>query len=775
MKDCIVHIFSNRSATLINDSKATNRLCIVVLLLLVFLTPHFTQAQHLDNRRRLDSFQRARTATGATILKVLANSYNVTGGGAYCSGGSGVAVGLSGSEQDTTYQLQLNGVNIGSPIAGNGNAISFGLQTAAGTYTVVANTSTGPMAMNGNVTVTINPLPTVTADPKQVCFGNNSVALTGAPAGGTWSGTSVSGSTFNTNGLSAGNYTVTYSYTDANSCSNTATATVTVNALPTVTADNKQVCFGNNSVALTGAPAGGSWSGTGVSGATFNANTLSPGNYTVTYSYTDANSCTNTATATVTVNALPTVTAANKQVCFGNNSVALTGTPAGGTWGGTGVSGSTFNANGLSAGNYTVTYSYTDANSCSNTATATVTVNALPTVTCPANSSVCISASSFALTGSTPVGGTYSGTGVSGGNFNPATAGVGQHTITYTYTDGNGCTNNCTFNITVTTATTTANAGPDQTGAATCGLTSVTLAANTPTAGTGSWSIVSGAGGTITTPTDPSSTFTGTAGTTYTLRWTITNPPCATSTDDVVITFNQIPTTANAGPDQTDATTCGLTSVTLAANTPTAGTGSWSIVSGAGGTITTPSSPTSTFSGTAGTTYTLRWTITSSPCTSSTDDVIITFNRNPTTANAGSDQALCATTATLAGNTATVGTGTWTLISGAGTITTPGSATSGITGLGVGANTFRWTISNAPCTATFDEVVITRVAATTTANAGPDQTGAATCGLTSVTLAANAPTAGTGSWSIVSGAGGTITTPSDPASTFTGTAGTTYT
>src|SRR5678809_376747 len=279
--------------------------------------------------------------------------------------------------------------------------------------------------------------------------------------------------------------------------------------------------------------------------------------------------------------------------------------------------------------------------------------------------------------------------------------------------------------------------------------TTVTLAANAPTIGTGAWSIVSGAGGTVTTPTSATSTFLGTAGTTYTLRWTISNSPCAASTDDVVITFNQIPTTANAGADQTGASTCGLTSVTLAGNTPAVGTGLWTIVSGAGGTIATPTSPTSTFTGVAGTTYTLRWTISNAPCTASINDVVITFNQNPTAANAGPDQNLCATTATMAGNIATVGTGTWTLVSGAGTITTPGSPTSTITALGVGPNVFRWTITNAPCTASFDEVTITRVAATTTANAGPDQTSAATCGLTSVTLAANVAAVGTGSWSII--------------------------
>jgi hypothetical protein len=334
------------------------------------------------------------------------------------------------------------------------------------------------------------------------------------------------------------------------------------------------------------------------------------------------------------------------------------------------------------------------------------------------------------------------------------------------------------LSVAVTTAT-TSNAGVDQTGAATCALTSVTLAGNTPTAGTGAWSIVSGIGGTVTTPSSPTSTFTGTAGSTYTLRWTITNCT-STSTDDVVITFNQNPTAAAAGTNQTNAATCGLTSVTLAGNTATVGTGAWSIISGTGGTVTTPSSPTSTFSGTAGSTYTLRWTISNSPCTASGNNVNIKFNQNPTTANAGADQtgaATCGlTSVTLAGNTPTVGTGAWSIISGTGgSVTTPSSATSAFTGTAGSTYTLRWTISNNPCTASTDDVVITFNQNPTTANAGADQTGAATCGLTSVTLAGNTATVGTGAWSIVAGTGGTVTTPSSPTSTFSGTAGSTYT
>jgi autotransporter-associated beta strand protein len=91
--------------------------------------------------------------------------------------------------------------------------------------------------------------------------------------------------------------------------------------------------------------------------------------------------------------------------------------------------------------------------------------------------------------------------------------------------------------------------------------------------------------------------------------------------DVTSVTVYAIPTTAAAGSDRS---LCGATSVALAANTPSSGTGLWSIISGAGGTLSNPVSETSTFSGTNGSAYTLRWTITNGTCTS-TDDVSISF------------------------------------------------------------------------------------------------------------------------------------------------------
>ncbi len=88
-------------------------------------------------------------------------------------------------------------------------------------------------------------------------------------------------------------------------------------------------------------------------------------------------------------------------------------------------------------------------NGCAGTpATFTLTINPLPNVTLAAFNNVCVSDPSFALTGGLPVGGTYSGTGVTGNNFSPSAAGAGTFNILY-YVNQNGCTNTATSTITV--------------------------------------------------------------------------------------------------------------------------------------------------------------------------------------------------------------------------------------------------------------------------------------------------------------------------------------
>jgi hypothetical protein len=80
--------------------------------------------------------------------------------------------------------------------------------------------------------------------------------------------------------------------------------------------------------------------------------------------------------------------------------------------------------------------------------TETITVNPLPTVSLLNFSAVCLNEPAFSLSGGSPSGGTYSGSGVSNNSFSPSTAGVGVQTITYSVTQ-NGCSNSANSTIQV--------------------------------------------------------------------------------------------------------------------------------------------------------------------------------------------------------------------------------------------------------------------------------------------------------------------------------------
>jgi hypothetical protein len=151
------------------------------------------------------------------------------------------------------------------------------------------------------------------------------------------------------------------------------------------------------------------------------------------------------------INALPTVTQAPfSDVCSTGGVVNLVGgSPSGGSYSGAGTSGTQFDPSVSGVGSFPLTYTYTDGNGCSNSAVENITVIQGPTVTLSTFNDVCDTDAFFTLTGGNPSNGTYSGPGVTGGVFDPAAAGVGTHTITYTFTDGNGCDGTANETITV--------------------------------------------------------------------------------------------------------------------------------------------------------------------------------------------------------------------------------------------------------------------------------------------------------------------------------------
>ena len=101
--------------------------------------------------------------SGSAILSVDPTPvlYAITGGGAYCEGGSGVPIGLNGSEMGISYNLLLDGIETGVVKEGTGNSLAFGFQLLQGTYTVVGyNQFTScSIDMAAVAFISVNPLP----------------------------------------------------------------------------------------------------------------------------------------------------------------------------------------------------------------------------------------------------------------------------------------------------------------------------------------------------------------------------------------------------------------------------------------------------------------------------------------------------------------------------------------------------------------------------------------------------------------------------------------
>lgn len=333
---------------------------------------------------------------------------------------------------------------------------------------------------------------------------------------------------------------------------------------------------------------------------------------------------------------------------------------------------------------------------------------------------------------------------------------AGDYTITATVTQS-GCADNSTSLHFTVGPVGIANAGPDQ---VVCETTSTQLAANAPSVGIGTWTVSDGPAQ-ILEPSNPTTMVTNLGYGDTVFHWTITNGECST-TDTIVVTRHETPTTPDAGPDQHF---CEDSTATLTGNTITVGFAGWELVSGGGPTvIADPHSPTTTVSGLGYGENIFQWRVSNGSCGVLFDRMTITRYETPTTASAGVNQSFCETsTATLQGNTPTVGVGTWTLVSGSGTITDPSNPTTTVMNLGYGENKFRWKIDNGSCAASADTVKITRYQTPTTSNAGPNQT---ICDSSATTMAANTPTVGTGTWILVSGSG-TIVEPNNPTTQIT--------
>ncbi len=629
----------------------------------------------------------ARTAVTSTV-NALPTAFAVTGGGSYCSGGSGVVIGLSGSQTGVNYQLYNAGISSGSAVAGTGSAITFGNKTVAGTYSVIATnaTTTCTNTMTGNAVVTIISRPTSTIGPASQSVCNGSAASITASLSGTapWTLTYSDGSasstvnniaaspyTFNLSPLSTKTYTIT-SLSDA-SCTSiaadrTGSAPVTVNKRPTAAiSGTTTICNGSSatlSLAVSGAGTitGTLSDGTAFSGTapaiTINVNPSTTTIYTV--ATLSNNTCTaiaadKTGSATITVNQRPTASlSGTTAICNGSLatlSLAVTGS---GTISGTLSDGSAFNGTAptitidVNPGTSTIYTVATLSNStCTSiaadrTGSAIVTVNQRPTAFLSGTTTLCNGTSatlSLAVAGSGTIAGTLSDGSAFSGTAPAISLNVAPNTST-TYAIATLYNNTCT-SITADksgSATITVNQRPTSiiSGTTTiCNGSSATLSLAVTGTGTISGTLSDGTafGGTapaITINVNPGTT------TTYTFA-TLSNNTCtsiaADRTGSAIVTVNQRPTAFLSGTT----TICNGNQATLSLAVTGSGTLSGALSDGTAFSGNTPAISVNV-NPNAATTYNIT-TLSNSTCTSiaadRTGSAVIKVNQRPSASISG--------------------------------------------------------------------------------------------------------------------------------------------
>ncbi|MCR9102794.1 MAG: gliding motility-associated C-terminal domain-containing protein [bacterium] len=275
---------------------------------------------------------------------------------------------------------------------------------------------------------------------------------------GNWSGSGVSGNIFDPS-IGPGTYSLTFT-PNPGTCASPASTTITVTP---ATTPNLPVpppfCETQANIPLnTAVPPGGitgNWSGPGVTGNTFDpdAPTAGPGNHTLTFT-PNPGQCANTADVMVTVNPAQdiTLTSATGPFCDTDPAVPLTINPGvAGTWSGPGVSGSTFNPGSANIGSNNITF--TPSGGACLTAVSynfSIEVQSGTPVTLDPVGPVCILDGPLLLSPTqSGLSGTWSGDGMSGNSFNPAVAGTGNTTLTFTPSGGGSCTAPATTSVTV--------------------------------------------------------------------------------------------------------------------------------------------------------------------------------------------------------------------------------------------------------------------------------------------------------------------------------------
>lgn len=329
-----------------------------------------------------------------------------------------------------------------------------------GTHTIqyIVNDPAG-CSDTANVSLVVSPGGPITFEvADSVLCHSESVSLSAVPAGGQFFGPGVSGTTFNATSLAPGIYTVRYRISGSVNCGDTAaSARIRVKRRPNAGMTNlpSSVCVNGGPITLVPAEAGGVFSGSGISGSTFNPADV-PDSLQITLRYRiEVEGCADSSRRQVSIDrsVAPELTLAGfgAQYCSSDPAFTITGQPAGGFWLlNNNPTGTTLTPGTLGAGNFTLTYVFKPASVCIDTlqASASFGVIATPVITGLQNQTI-IEGESVQLNAAGAD--LYTWTPASGLSANNISNPVAKPTETTTYTvEGKDATGFCTGTGSVT-------------------------------------------------------------------------------------------------------------------------------------------------------------------------------------------------------------------------------------------------------------------------------------------------------------------------------------
>jgi gliding motility-associated-like protein len=300
-----------------------------------------------------------------------------------CIGASAQLKASGGSKFLWSPATGLNDSTIANPVAN---------PLATTTYQVVV--SSGSCTGTKQVTVNVNPLPSISATSATICEKESATLTVSGANTYQWIASTGAGPIIGSSVSVTPAVTTTYTIigTDPKGCKDTTATTVTVNPAPTIMVNSETVCNGTAATLIASGGVSYTWkASTGAILPSTSSVTQTPVN-TATYTVTGtgANGCKNTAVATITVNPIPDIAVNSGTVCKGKSfTIKAVGAATTYSWVASDntqlPSTDQVVVNPTTATTYTVTGT---AKGCSDTAISKVDVNPIPVITVN-NAAVC--------------------------------------------------------------------------------------------------------------------------------------------------------------------------------------------------------------------------------------------------------------------------------------------------------------------------------------------------------------------------------------------------